>query len=121
MRSYSAVFCSIRTLLAVTSLVCCFEVGASELSEFGKKLDEARLAGKTDQLVQLLLQQGQRYRAAGYLRDAQPLVREAVDLASGLQNLRLRALATSALGQLYATPVSNAALIGSWPDPGVVF
>lgn len=121
MKSYAAVFSSFRTLLAVTSLILCFGVSASERSEFASKVDEARSVGQTDQVVRLLLQEGQRYRAAGYLRDAQPLVREAVDLASGLQDLGLRALASSALGQLYATPGSNAALIGSWPDPESFF
>ena len=121
MKSYAAVFSSFRTLLAVILLILCFGASASDRSEFASKVDEARSAGQTDQLVRLLLQQGQRYRAAGHLRDAQPLVREAVDLASGLQDPGLQALASSALGQLYATPVSNAALIGSWPDPESFF
>jgi len=121
MRSYVAVCSSIRSLLTAFSLLCCFGVSASELPELQKKISEARASGQSDQLVQLLLQQGERFRVAGYLRDAQPLIREAVDITSEFQNSGPAALAKSALGQLYATPVSNTALIGNWPGPEPFF
>lgn len=121
MRSYAELCSSIKALLVATSLIYCFGVGASERSELESKVDEARSNGQTNQLVQLLLQQGEQFRVAGYLRDAQPLIREAVDVSSSLANPGLRALSMSALGELYTTPVSNAALIEYWPDPEAFF
>lgn len=121
MRSYAAICSSIKALLAATFLICSFGVEASEYSELENKIDEARSSGQTKLLVQLLLQQGEQFRVAGYLRDAKPLIREAVDLSSGLKKPGLRALSMSALGELYTMPVSNAAFIETWPSPGSFF
>ena len=121
MRSYAAIYSSIKALLAVTSLLYCLGAGASERSTLNSQISEARLSGQTDQLVQLLLQQGEHLRVAGYLRDAQPVLREAVDLSSGLKTPALRALSMSALGELYTMPVSNSAFIDNWSSPASFF
>jgi len=117
MRSYVVIRWSIRTVILAASLLCCSATYASELSNLKGEIEAARSGGQTAQLIHLLLQQGEQLRIAGYLRDAQPVLREAVDLSLAYESLALRALAMSALGQLYATPVGNPTLIGNWSDP----
>lgn len=108
-----AVFVLIALLLVFTV--------ASANTKLDAEIETARSEGQTALLMRLLLQRGEQLRASGFLRDAQPSIREAVDLSSAIGNPALRAVAMSALAQLYATPVGNAALIGNWPDPSALF
>ena len=102
---------------ALVSLFWCVAASAADLAKLNTDIRQARADGQATQLVQLLLQRGEHFRVSGFLRNAQPDIREAVDISSELDNTALRALSMSSLGQLYATPVGNAALIGDWPDP----
>lgn len=111
---------TVATLFALLTSIFSVTVNAGALdglAPLNEDVSQARNDGRASELVELLLQRGEYFRSAGFLRDAQPNIREAVDISSELDSPALRALSMSALGQLYATPVGNAALIGNWPDP----
>ena len=108
----------VAKVLAVVLLHCCVGAGAADLTS---RVDEARSNGEAALLAQLLLQRAESSLATGFLRDAEPDILEAVEIGSELDSASLRALSLSAQAELYATPVGNAALIGSWPNPEPLF
>jgi len=108
----------VARVLMIAFLFYCIGVGAAvDITSLDSSVNEARDKGEAGRLVQLLLQRGEHARATGFLSNAEPDLLEAVDISSKIDNTALRALSMSALGQLYSTPVGNAALIGSWPNP----
>ena len=112
----------VTRILATVSLLCYISIAAAtDLPSLDGRVNEARSDGEAGRLVQLLLQRAEHSRAAGFLRDAQPDIREAVDISAQTDSAALQSLSMSALGQLYATPVGNTALIGNWPDPEPLF
>jgi len=121
MRVFSRIRAALVAAFTLISLLWWVAGGASDLSTLNPGIKQARAEGQASQLVQLLLQRGEHFRTSGFLRNAQPDIREAVDVSSELDNAALKALSLSALGQLYATPVGNAALIVDWSDPGPLF
>ena len=114
----------VRYLLVVMALLL---VSAGALAQEGEvsaspdSISEARNSGDLPELLRLLLQRAEGYRAEGYLRSARSDLTEAVELSARLNSPALRALSVSALGQLYATPVGNAMLTGDWLDPTSFF
>jgi len=103
--------------LIILFAATCVNGYAADRSGIDTNIKQARSDASASELVQLLLQRGEAFRSAGFLRDAEPDFQEAVKISEELGNVSLRALSMSALGQLYATPVGGAALIGNWPDP----
>jgi len=110
----------IRYLLFAMVLLLVSKSGLAldnELATSSDRIAEARERGQPSELLRLLLQRAERYRTEGFLRDARLDLTEAVDLSSQTNSPALRALAMSALGQLYATPVGNATITVDWLDP----
>lgn len=115
--------CTVRAVLLALVLAMspmCVHA-AAVVSGLDAEIQQARADGEAGKLVQLLLRRGEQFRSTGFLRDSEPDFKEAVNISTELNSDALKALSMSALGQLYATPVGGAALIGSWPDPDSLF